>query len=900
VQEKELLLREDRRLLGRLLGEVIRSQAGDTALERIERIRQTAVRFRKEDEAHEGASRGELERELNSLDPEQTLHLVRAFSYFSHLLNIAEDEQQHRRRRAHADAGSPPRPGSFSYALERAREAGVDARSLLGWFARARVAPVLTAHPTEVQRQSILDCQREIARLLSRNDSPERNQALHAEILRLWLTAMLRTTRLEVADEVANGLAYFRLTFLNELPRLYAELERALEQRFALPAEPHLPPFLTVGTWIGGDRDGNPYVDAAVMRSALAQQAALILTHYLEEAGRLYKELALSARIRAVPAEIEALAAASGESSAYRHDEPYRRAMSGIYARLAAAAEALAGVKANPPATVARPAYANAEEFLSDLKIVGRSLEAQGARPLARGRLAALERKVSLFGFHLAPIDLRQSSGEHEAALAELLARAGVEADYRALDEKGRVAVLTKELSGPRPLRIPHFQYSQFVESELAILGAAAEGRRRYGARAVPHYVISHCSAVSDILEAAVLLREAGLARSLDIIPLFESIADLARCGEVLGAALDLAFYRDWVAARGGEQEVMLGYSDSNKDGGYFTSNWSLYKASTTLVRVCRRRSVRLRLFHGRGGTIGRGGGPSYEAVLAQPAGSVDGALRLTEQGEVIASKYADPEAGRRNLETLAAATLEASLLHTDGKHHSHHEKIAEQLSAAAFQAYRELVQAPGFVEYFRASTPIAEIAELNIGSRPASRLKSGSSSDRIEDLRAIPWVFSWSQCRLMLPGWYGFGTAVEAWGGPLERLQKMYREWPFFRSVLSNLDMVLAKTDLAIASRYAELVSDRKLRQAVFARISEEWHRARKWLTAITGNQELLADNPTLARSIRNRFPYLDPLNHVQVELLRRYRSGERDERLLRMIHLTINGLAAGLRNSG
>jgi phosphoenolpyruvate carboxylase len=309
---------------------------------------------------------------------------------------------------------------------------------------------------------------------------------------------------------------------------------------------------------------------------------------------------------------------------------------------------------------------------------------------------------------------------------------------------------------------------------------------------------------------------------------------------------------------------------------------------------------VRLRLFHGRGGTIGRGGGPSYEAVLAQPAGSVDGALRLTEQGEVIASKYADPEAGRRNLETLAAATLEASLLHTDGKNHSHHEKIAEQLSALAFQAYRELVQAPGFVEYFRASTPIAEIAELNIGSRPASRVKGGSASDRIEDLRAIPWVFSWSQCRLMLPGWYGFGAAVEGWGGPLEKLQEMYREWPFFRSVLSNLDMVLAKTDLAIASRYAELVWDRKLRQAVFAKISEEWHRARKWLAAITGNAELLADNPTLARSIRNRFPYLDPLNHVQVELLRRYRSGERDERLLRIIHLTINGLAAGLRNSG
>jgi len=709
---------------------------------------------------------------------------------------------------------------------------------------------------------------------------------------------MLRGTRLEVSDEVANGLAYFRLTFLNQLPRLYAELEYALKERYELPAELRLPPFLTVGTWIGGDRDGNPYVTAAVMRGALAQQARLIFAHYLEEVGQLYNELALSARIHAAPPGIEALAAASGENSAYRRDEPYRRAISGIYARLAGAAETLAELKANPSATVQRPPYASAQEFALDLGEIEKALHAQGAGRLASGRLAMLQRKVSLFGFHLAPIDLRQSSGEHEKLAAELLSRAGVAADYASLDEKARVAVLVKELSGPRPLRVPHLEYSELVTKELAILEAAAEGRRRFGERAVPHYVISHCSAVSDLLEVGVLLREAGLLGKVDIIPLFESIADLERCGEVLGAALDLPLYRQWVDARVGEQEVMLGYSDSNKDGGYFTSNWSLYKAESQLVEVCRARGVRLRLFHGRGGTIGRGGGPSYEAVLAQPPGSVDGALRLTEQGEVIASKYADPESGRRNLETLAAATLEASLV-GGRKAHQQYEEIAEELSRKAFEAYRALVKSPRFVEYFRASTPIAEIADLNIGSRPASR----RATERIEDLRAIPWVFSWSQCRLMLPGWYGFGSAAESFAqgkGSLQNLQEMYREWPFFRSVLSNLDMVLAKTDLAIASRYAELVSDARLRKDVFGRLSAEWQRTRKWLSAITGNEELLADNPTLARSIRNRFPYLDPLNHVQVELLRRYRSGDREERLLRMIHLTINGLAAGLRNSG
>src|SRR5688572_23807363 len=891
-EEKESLLREDRRLLGRLLGEVIRSQAGDAALERIERIRQTAVRFHREER-----SRSELERELNALNLNQTLQLVRAFSYFSHLLNIAEDEQQHRRRRAHAEAGSPRRPGSFSYALDRAREAGADAPALLKWFERARVAPVLTAHPTEVQRQSILDCEREIARLLSLS-IPEREELLHAEILRLWLTAMLRDTRLAVSDEVANGLAYFRLTFLQELPRLYAELEHALKERFNLEAEPRLPPFLAVGTWIGGDRDGNPFVTGAVLRGALAQQARLILGHYLDEVGQLYKELALSSRICPPPPALEALAAASGESSAYRRDEPYRRAISGIQARLAGAAEALAELKANPPPVVERPPYANAEEFSADLAVMEKSLHAQGAERLARGRLAALQRKVSLFGFHLAPIDLRQSSGEHEAAVGELLEKAALCPNYKDLDEKARMALLVKELAGPRPLRVPNVQYSELLEKELAILAAAADGRRRFGARAVPHYVISHCSAVSDLLEVGVLLREAGLLGQMDIVPLFESIADLGNCGNVIAEALELPLYRGWVNARNGAQEVMLGYSDSNKDGGYFTSNWALYKAEATLVEVFKARGVRLRLFHGRGGTIGRGGGPSYEAVLAQPPGSVDGELRLTQQGEVIASKYADPESGRRNLETLAAATLEASFA-VQAKDHRRHEAIAEELSARALEAYRSLVQSAGFVEYFRASTPIAEIADLNIGSRPASR----RATERIEDLRAIPWVFSWTQCRLMLPGWFGVGTAMETWvaeKNSLENLKEMYREWPFFRSVLSNMDMVLAKSDLAIASRYAELVADVKLRKHIFGRLSEEWQRTRKWLAAITGNQELLADNPTLARSIRARFPYLDPLNHVQVELLRRYRSGDRDPRLLRGIHLTINGLAAGLRNSG
>ena len=897
TDDKENLLREDRRLLGRLLGEVIRDQAGAEALERIERIRQAAVGFRKEN-----TGKAELERLLNALDLDQTMDVVRAFSFFSHLLNIAEDEQQHRRRRAHAEAGSPRRAGSLSHALDEVRNVGFDA--LMQWFARAQVAPVLTAHPTEVQRQSILECEREIARLIAEPQSDDRNEAIHAEVLRLWLTSMLRLSRLEVADEVTNGVNYFRLTFLHQLPRLYTEFEQALKERFALERMPSLPPFLTVGSWIGGDRDGNPNVTATVLRTAQLLHARLVFGHYLEEVNLLGRELGLSSRLSHVPPEIERLAERSRDASPHRQDEPYRRAITGIYARLAATSEALADQSASPPPIRKATPYEAPEEFAAELKVISNGLRKQGAGLLSRrGRLRELERKVSLFGFHLAPLDLRQSSDVHEAAVNELLARAGI-GGYAAMSERERVALLANELAGPRPLRSLHLQYSALVENELGILAAAAEGRRRYGPRAVPHYVISHCDSVSDLLEVGLLLREAGLLKpgaamplELDIIPLFESIGDLERCGEIMTQALELPLYRGWVAGRGGEQEVMLGYSDSNKDGGYLTSNWSLYKAAEALRDVCRPRGVRLRLFHGRGGTIGRGGGPSYEAVLAQPPGTVDGALRLTEQGEVIASKYADPESGRRNLETLAAATLEASLARrVPGERNARHVEIMEQLSRSAFDAYRGLVRAPGFLDYWQHSTPIAELSHLNIGSRPASR----RATQTVEDIRAIPWVFSWSQSRIMLPGWYGFGTAIESRKGDIEELREMVRSWPFFRSVLSNLDMVLAKTDLAIASRYAELVPDARLRAEIFGRIEAEWHRTRRWLAAITEESELLADNPTLARSIRNRFPYLDPLNHLQVELLRRHRAEGGNERLLGAIHLTINGVAAGLRNSG
>jgi phosphoenolpyruvate carboxylase len=499
----------------------------------------------------------------------------------------------------------------------------------------------------------------------------------------------------------------------------------------------------------------------------------------------------------------------------------------------------------------------------------------------------------------------------HEQVVAELFALGAHREGYSALDEARRRDWLLEELALPRLLRSPFLTYGADIEKELHILDTAADLQRRYGAPALPNYIVSNSNGVSDVLEAVLLLKEAGMMQpgadarlAMNVIPLFETIADLRGCGAVMDALLALPLYRRLLDSRGGVQEVMLGYSDSNKDGGFLTSNWELYQAEVRLVEVFRRHGVKLRLFHGRGGTVGRGGGPSYQAILAQPPGSVRGQIRITEQGEVIASKYSDPDIGRRNLETLVAATLEATLLsraEAGGGQTSYREAM-DQLSAAAYAAYRDLVyDTPGFVAFFRAATPITEIAELHIGSRPAARRKS----DRIEDLRAIPWVFSWSLARVMLPGWYGFGSAVEhlvaeRGDAGLRLLRQMHEDWPFFRAVLSNMDMLLFKSDIHIASRYAELVPDAQLRERIFGRIQEELQRTVRHLLAITGQRELLERNPLLARSFRNRRPYIDPLNHLQVESLRRFRAGEQDDKTKRAILLSVNGIAAGLRNSG
>ena len=960
-RENERPLVEDIRLLGRILGDVIRDQDGEATFNLIEQIRKLSVSFRR-DADHE-ADRA-LKKLLSGLSGDQTVSVIRAFTYFSHLANLAEDRHHIRRRAVHERAGDT-QEGSIDVALSRLRWAGIAPATIVQTLAGSFVSPVLTAHPTEVQRKSILDAERGIAQLLVARDAikllslgtPARKDALtprelaaneaqiRARVMQLWQTRLLRFTKLTVADEIENALSYYEATFLREIPKLYANLEREL-------GEGRIHSFLRMGQWIGGDRDGNPNVSAQTLQYALKRQAEIALRHYLTEVHFLGGELSVSALLVNCSPEMRALAERSPDANEHRQDEPYRRALTGMYARLAATLKSLTGGDAARHAVAPQNPYLKAQDFCADLRTIEASLLGHHGGALAVQRLHPLIRAVEVFGFHLATVDLRQSSDKHEEVVAELLAVARIEPGYAKLGEPAKRAVLQRLLHDARPLRVLDHVYSSLAQSELAIFECARDMLARYGEQAIRHYIISHTETVSDLLEVLLLQKETGLMHGtldsetradLIVVPLFETIEDLRNAAVIMREFYALPGVSALVRRGGAEQDIMLGYSDSNKDGGIFTSNWELYLAEIALVELFDELGqyglsaagppqganavlassatadpgavtsvgviptpIKLRMFHGRGGTVGRGGGPSYQAILAQPPGTVRGQIRLTEQGEVIGSKYANPEIGRRNLETLVAATLEATLLQTTKPASADFLRAAASLSRTSMAAYRALVyDTPGFTEYFFDSTPIREIAELNIGSRPASR----KASQKIEDLRAIPWGFSWGQCRLTLPGWYGFGSAVHTFlnePGSKDRkdrlalLQKMVRQWPFFRTLLSNMDMVMAKSDLALASRYAELVGNVRLRKKILGAIEAEWHLTADALALITGHKQRLANNSALQRSIRHRFPYIDPLHHLQVELVRRYRAGQTDERVRRGIHISINGIAAGLRNTG
>lgn len=913
ASDKDVPLVENIRLLGRLLGNTIRDQEGAEIFNLVERIRQTSKEYLRGEDPE---AREELEALLGPLSPEQSVQILRAFSYFSHLANIAEDQHHVRRIRYHEIVKSPARFSSAEKAIERVEEAGYSIDDIIRFYDKALASPVMTAHPTEVRRKSTMTQEMRIADLLHEleradftpSEIEEKEQELERKILTLWQTNLLRQSKMSVIDELKNGLSYFDYTFLKQLPRFYRKLEKSLKSRLQDDRDISIPSFLRVGSWIGGDRDGNPFVTAEILQETFRRQSSLILNYYLQELNELGRELSLSSRLVEVSKDLQALSEASPDTSPHRLEEPYRRVIVGIYARLSATLKKLDPENISPLPVVEAGAYDNPGEFLADLKVIAKSLKENKASALFCGRLEELCRTVDCFGFHLACVDLRQNSKVHGAVVAELFAAVGIAENYEELEEDEKIRLLTSELTASRPLIRKNWTYSDQTRSELDILSVAYGIQQTQSPEALCTAIISNTQSVSDILELALILKEQGIISpegdsKMNIVPLFETIEDLQNCAPIMDRLFSIPEYKKLVQSLGALQEVMLGYSDSNKDGGYITSGWELYKAEVSLIEVFKKHGIGIRLFHGRGGTVGRGGGPSYEAILAQPTGAVDGQIRVTEQGEIISSKYTNPDLGLRNLEILASATLEASLLSKNEPAPEENWLTAmDSLSGKAFETYRNLVYGTeGFVDYFWSSTVINEIATLNIGSRPASRKKTR----QIEDLRAIPWVFSWAQCRLMLPGWYGFGSAVEAFiqenpKDGLKRLQEMYRNWPFFEGQLSNMDMVLSKTNLAIAARYAALVEDGTLREQIFGTIVKEHEKTVNALLSIMQQETLLASNPMLTRSIHNRFPYIDPLNHIQVQLLKRYRADQKDAKTLTGIQLSINGIAAGLRNSG
>lgn len=883
-------VREDIRLLGRVLGRVLAEQEGQEIFDLVESTRRTAF-----DVAHGDAAPEDLLAVFHDMDITKMNLVARAFSHFALLTNLVED----------LDDEKAAAPVSLRTSFAHLKDSGVDADKVAELISGAQVAPVLTAHPTETRRRTVFDTQTHIKHLLSELHAGADPAAIEREMeLRMtlmWQTALIRIARPRLEDEIDVGLRYYKLSLLEQIPALNRAIRYELRDTF--DRDLALTPVVRPGSWIGGDHDGNPYVNAKTLTYATRRAADTVLGYYVDELGELERELSLSDRYSTCSEELSKLAesanntAESANNTAEsRVDEPYRRAIFGIRHRAAATRQVLAG----EPRTGEHLPYADPGELLADLDVIDASLRAHGGAIIADDRLGRLRSAVTTFGFHLYTLDLRQNSESFEKVVAEVLSVARVCEDYASLAEEDRVEVLVEELRTPRPLLRAEAQLSDDTRKEIGILAAAARAVQDLGQGAIAQCIIAITGAVSDILEPMVLLKEVGLG-SVNVVPLFETIEDLAHGARILENLWSLPFYREHLRARGDVQEVMLGYSESNKDGGYLQANWALYDAELALVELCNRHGVHLRLAHGRGGAVGRGGGPTYDAILAPPKGAVDGSIRITEQGEIISAKYGSPETARRHLEAFVAGALEASLLDTEPiADPTRAYDIMRTLAAYSGEKYNELIGDPGFIDYFTQSTPLHEIGELNLGSRPASRKQTTA----ISDLRAIPWVLSWAQSRTNVPGWFGVGTAVERWADESEEcwedLRELYRDWPFFRSVLSNMAQVMAKAELSLARLYADLVEDREVAERIYGLIAEEFERTKQVYFRITGHTDLVAENQRQARSVKRRYPYLLPLNAVQLELLRRYRAGDETFLVSKTIQVTMNGLATALRNAG
>jgi phosphoenolpyruvate carboxylase len=886
------LIRRNVRLLHDTLTEAIRYLDGDEASALIDRARQAA----------RGWSDEPLDHLFVDMSDAELAYLARAFACGSTLANIGEDTAL-RMRGAELESGGRS-TASDVQTLPRALAALKAAGEAMPDLSKLNVVPVLTAHPSEMRRHSLVDRETEIARLMALAASAMPgavDRRLEADIFRevalLWKTRQHRPEKITVADEISNALDIVGRAILPALIELYESWGVRLAEQ-GLGEEGELPPMLKLGSWLGGDRDGHPGVDAETLRIALKSQARLLLDYYDRELKSLWNDLAISSDYITVSDAVRALAeeGAQADPSVHRRDEPYRLAIEAIHRRLNVTLCRLAD--GGP----SEGSYNGPGDFVGDLRAVAQSLEAFGGDRLIGGRLKSLMQTASALGFHLLSIDLRQNADVHERMVAELFKNAdGL--DYLALDEDGRVALLVSELSHQRPLRSPFTTYSDETMRELGTLEAAAQAVGMYGPGALGSYIISKSASLSDILEPLVLLKQVGLVwgaaephAAVRIAPLFETIDDLTRGPQILKGWLSLPMARTLLGPCR-VQEVMVGYSDSNKDGGYVASRRGVAQAASAMARVCDQMGVGLQLFHGRGGSVGRGGGPAAEAVLAQPAGTVQGRMRLTEQGEMIYRRYGDQATARRNLDALTAAVVTASFAPRKALADKALEARFDDLARASFAAYRALVyDTPGFEDFFWSATPIAEIVQLNIGSRPASR----TPSRKIEDLRAIPWVFSWSQARFMLPGWYGFAGGVERAGLSAAEVADLAARHEPFAVLLSNMELALAQSDMALAASYAALAPDPAAAQAIMDQVRREHEAAIALALSARGGTRLLDNNPVMAHSVELARQIISPMNHLQLELLSRRRAGANDETVRLGLQLTVGGIAAGLRNTG
>ncbi|TVX91598.1 phosphoenolpyruvate carboxylase [Paenibacillus agilis] len=915
------LLRRDVRFLGNILGEVLVHQGGQELLDVVEKIRELSKSLRA---VYLPELYDEFKQLINTLNPDNRHQVIRAFAIYFQLVNIAEQNHRIRRKRDYErSAGETVQPGSIESVILEMKENQISEDELQTMLSGMSLELVMTAHPTEAMRRAILDIHKRIAKDVMQLDNPtlthrEREQLrekLLNEIITLWQTDELRDRKPTVIDEVRNGMYYFNETLFDVLPEVYAELERCLDKYYPTQSW-HVPTYLRFGSWIGGDRDGNPSVTSTVTWETMKMHRGLAIRQYDQRLRDLMRTMSFSTSIVEVSKELldsiewdRANVVLKNVPEWNNPKEPYRVKIIYMLQKLHNVMEE------TTKGTSER--YQMASEFIQDLKLIDNSLRHHFADYAADTHIKKLIRQVELFGFHMATLDIRQHSKEHENAMTEILANMNIVEDYSALSEQDKIELLNRLLNDPRPLTSPYISYSESTKECLDVYRIVYEAQLEFGHSCITSYLISMAQGASDVLEVMLLAKEVGLFReeangdvrcTLQAVPLFETIDDLHAAPQIMSQLFELPIYRKAVSAMNDLQEIMLGYSDSNKDGGMLTANWELRVALNKLTETAKEHQVKLKFFHGRGGALGRGGMPLNRSILNQPPHTIGGGIKITEQGEVLSSRYSMQGIAYRSLEQATSALLQGAMLARYPQVNVEEEKwelLMPSISETAQKKYQDLIfRDPGFLTYFKESTPLPEIGELNIGSRPSKR----KNSDRFEDLRAIPWVFAWTQSRYLLPAWYAAGTALDKFynNNPenMATMRNMYENYPFFASMIDNLQMALAKADLLIAKGYASMIQDNSIRERIFTLVEEEYKLTSKMLLEITGQREILDNVPVIQESIRLRNPYVDPLSYMQVELLKELRelreSGEDDPLLLREVLLTINGIASGLRNTG